>query len=88
MTSGGGPTLWSRRDSDAHLAGKVVDLIILKPGRWANNTEDYIRERTNLGLGDSAGDVAFPDWQEYHSVSSGWVYLVCRVGLYRFWNRV
>ena len=68
--------MWSQRNSEAQYAGKVVDLVIIKPGQWANNTEDFIRERTNLGLGDAAGDVAYPEWQEYNSVSSGWVYLV------------
>ena len=54
----------------------MVDLVIVKAGKYANNTEDYIRERTNLGLSDAAGAVAYPLYEEYTSVSSGWVYLV------------
>ena len=79
VTSAGGPTLWSRRESDAQYAGKVVDLIIIKPGRWTNSTEGFIRESVNLGLGEAAGNVAYESYREYNSISSGWAYLVGRL---------
>ncbi|WVW85879.1 hypothetical protein I302_107917 [Kwoniella bestiolae CBS 10118] len=75
VTDQGGPTLWSRRDYDLQQAGKVVDLVVVRPGRWANSTEDFVRSSVNLGLGEAAGAVAFEDYREYDSVSSGWIYL-------------
>ena len=79
VTSAGGPTLWSRRESAAQYAGNVVDLIIIKPGRWTNSTEGFIRDSVNLGLGEAAGVVAYESYREYDSISSGWAYLVSRV---------
>ena len=76
VTSGGGPTVYAQYESDAQYAGQVVDLVVVRPGKWANKTEDSIREPVNLGLGEAAGVAEYADYREYDSVTSGWVWLV------------
>lgn len=76
VTQGGGPSIWVERDTDSQYAGKVVDQVILKGGRWKNKTEDYIRSPVKLGLGKAAGEVEFETFREGDAVSSGWLHLV------------
>ncbi|OCF30843.1 hypothetical protein I316_07476 [Kwoniella heveanensis BCC8398] len=76
----GGPQIYVQRDPAQQAKGKVVDLVVLRPGRWANSTEDFTREPINLGLGLDAGEVVFEDWREWDAVSSGWVWLEYTVG--------
>ncbi|WVQ99809.1 hypothetical protein IAU59_006951 [Kwoniella sp. CBS 9459] len=80
IKANGGPQIYAQRDTAQQVKGKVVDLVVLRPGRWANSTENFTRESINLGLGEKAGDVAEEDWREWHAVSSGWVWLEYTLG--------
>ncbi|KAI5481706.1 hypothetical protein MNV49_002932 [Pseudohyphozyma bogoriensis] len=76
LTSGGGPTIHVARSEEKQAEGRVVDWIVLKPGKSANSTEDFQRTFVNLGLGEAAGEAAVADWKLYNYISSGWVWLM------------
>ncbi|ORX40149.1 hypothetical protein BD324DRAFT_261635 [Kockovaella imperatae] len=76
VTSTGGPTIWAQYEPGAQYAGEVVDLVVLRPGQYPDKTEDFIRQPVNLGLGSRAASASYPQWVEYESISSGWVWLV------------